>query len=130
MPDRHLVLVANGSASGLGHSRAVLDGVRHALRASGAGIETHLTESVEQLSAEWPDFQDRRVVLLGGDGTLHSLGGEYAGNELREVSPDLGRVLEVHARHHHQAEPPIRDKPQRIISSHRRRSETEEPCTA
>jgi diacylglycerol kinase family enzyme len=70
--DRHLVLVANGSASGLGRSRVVLDGARHALRASGAGIETHLTESVEELSAEWPEFRDRRVVLLGGDGTLHA----------------------------------------------------------
>ena len=69
---RHLVLVANGSASGLGHSRAVLDAARGALRASGATIEAHLTESVEELSAEWPEFQDRRVVLLGGDGTLHA----------------------------------------------------------
>ena len=70
--DRHLVLVANGSASGLGHSRATLDAARSALRASGVAIETHLTESVAELSAEWPAFQDRRVVLLGGDGTLHA----------------------------------------------------------
>jgi diacylglycerol kinase (ATP) len=70
--DRHLVLVANGSASGLGHSRRVLDAARSALRASGVAIETHLTASVDELSAEWPAFQDRRVVLLGGDGTLHA----------------------------------------------------------
>ncbi len=70
--DRHLVLVANGSASGLGHSRERLDAAHSALRSAGVAIETHLTESVDELSAEWPAFQDRRVVLLGGDGTLHA----------------------------------------------------------
>jgi diacylglycerol kinase family enzyme len=46
---------------------------RQALRASGAAtIETHFTESIAELSAAWQAFQDRRVVLLGGDGTLHA----------------------------------------------------------
>jgi diacylglycerol kinase (ATP) len=71
--DRHLVLVANGSASGVGRSRTALDAARQALRASGAtAIETHLSESIAELSAAWQAFQDRRVVLLGGDGTLHA----------------------------------------------------------
>jgi diacylglycerol kinase (ATP) len=72
LSDRHLVLVANGSASGVGHSRTALDAARWALRTSGASIETHLTESVAELNEESPAFQDRRVVLLGGDGTLHA----------------------------------------------------------
>jgi diacylglycerol kinase (ATP) len=34
-------------------------------------VETHVTESVAELNGLWPDLQDRRVVLLGGDGTVH-----------------------------------------------------------
>jgi diacylglycerol kinase family enzyme len=71
--DRHLVLVANGSASRVGRSRTALEAARQALSASGAAtIETHLTESIAELSAAWHAFHDRRVVLLGGDGTLHA----------------------------------------------------------
>jgi diacylglycerol kinase (ATP) len=66
------VLVANGSASGFGRSDGMLDAARSALRARGARVEAHVTESIAELSATWPDFQDRRVVLLGGDGTLHA----------------------------------------------------------
>jgi diacylglycerol kinase (ATP) len=69
---RHLVLVANGSASGLGGSRGVLEAARRALRLGDAGVETYVTHSVDELAAAWPDFEDRRVVLLGGDGTLHA----------------------------------------------------------
>ncbi len=70
--DRHLVLIANGSASGLGRSHVALDDARRALGLRGARVETHLTESVGELAATWPDFHDRRVVLLGGDGTVHA----------------------------------------------------------
>jgi diacylglycerol kinase (ATP) len=65
----HAVLVANGSASGLDGSRGVLDAARRAL---GAGVDTYLTESVAELAATWPELEDRRVVLLGGDGTVHA----------------------------------------------------------
>jgi diacylglycerol kinase (ATP) len=67
-----LVLVANGSASGLGGSRKTLDDARRALGRRGVRVETHLTESVGELAETWPSFEDRRVVLLGGDGTLHA----------------------------------------------------------
>jgi diacylglycerol kinase (ATP) len=69
---RDLVLVANGTASGLGGSRQAVDDARSALAASGARVETHLTETVAELAASWADYQDRRVVLLGGDGTVHA----------------------------------------------------------
>jgi diacylglycerol kinase (ATP) len=69
---RHLVLVANGSASGLGRSREALGAARNALALEGVRVEAHLTESVTELADVWPAFQDRRVVLLGGDGTLHT----------------------------------------------------------
>jgi diacylglycerol kinase (ATP) len=69
---RDLVLVANGSASGLGRSRAVLEDARRALALRGSRVDPILTESVAELSAAWPSFEDRRIVLLGGDGTLHA----------------------------------------------------------
>ena len=69
---RDLVLVANGSASGVGRSRARLDQALRLLRARGARVEAYVTESVADLAETWPAFEDRRVVLLGGDGTLHA----------------------------------------------------------
>jgi diacylglycerol kinase (ATP) len=70
---RPVALVANGSASGLGRSRDALDAVRRVLRSRGARVEAHLTESVAELAATWPELLDRRVVLLGGDGTVHAV---------------------------------------------------------
>jgi diacylglycerol kinase (ATP) len=66
-----LVLVANGSASGV-RGRELLEGAERLLRGRGAGVETHLTTSPEELGEQWREFQDRRVVLLGGDGTVHA----------------------------------------------------------
>ena len=67
----HLVLVANGAASGVGHEHGVFEDARTTLRQRGMDVETHVTESVAELTEVWPGLQDRRVVLLGGDGTLH-----------------------------------------------------------
>jgi diacylglycerol kinase (ATP) len=69
---RHVVLVANGTASGVGRSRELLAGAERLLRLRGASVETHLTTSLAELAADWPDFHERRVVLLGGDGTIHA----------------------------------------------------------
>jgi diacylglycerol kinase (ATP) len=67
-----LVLVANGSASGVGRSSEALSAARSALRARGARVEAHRTESLAELADAWPDFSERRVALLGGDGTVHA----------------------------------------------------------
>jgi diacylglycerol kinase (ATP) len=69
---RDLVLVANGSASGLGRSHTALQAARRALALHGVRVETFRTESVAELASVWPDFGERRVVLLGGDGTVHA----------------------------------------------------------
>jgi diacylglycerol kinase (ATP) len=70
---RPVALVANGSASGLGRPRDALDDARRVLRSRGARVESHLTGSVAELAATWPELLDRRVVLLGGDGTVHAV---------------------------------------------------------
>jgi diacylglycerol kinase family enzyme len=68
---RSLLLVVNGNASGSDRSRlAFVAGA--ALRQAGARPEVHVTSCSEELRAIWPDDPDRRVVLVGGDGTLHA----------------------------------------------------------
>jgi diacylglycerol kinase (ATP) len=69
--ERDVVLIANGSASGLAKLQK-LDEARRLLKLRGARVEEHVTESVAELAEWWPAFADRRVVLLGGDGTLHA----------------------------------------------------------
>jgi diacylglycerol kinase (ATP) len=71
-PERHIVLVANANASGVGRSRAALVEACRSLGLWGVRVETRLTESPDELAATWSSFYDRRVVLLGGDGTLHT----------------------------------------------------------
>jgi len=67
----HLLLVANGNASGLGrHPELVQDSTR-LLRSAGARVETRVTETLDDLDDALA-AAERRVVLLGGDGSLHA----------------------------------------------------------
>jgi diacylglycerol kinase family enzyme len=68
---RHVVLVANGRASGIGRARERLGDAERLLRGRGVRVETHVTASQEELAASVA-FDERRVVLLGGDGTVHA----------------------------------------------------------
>jgi diacylglycerol kinase (ATP) len=69
--DRDLVLVANGNASGVA-GRAMLDEALETLRGQGARVEPRLTADLGDLEAAIGDA-DGRVVLLGGDGTVHAV---------------------------------------------------------
>jgi diacylglycerol kinase (ATP) len=67
-----LLLVANANASGLGGRTEPVDRAASLLRGFGARVETSWTWSpaeVDELVSE----EERRVVLLGGDGTLHAV---------------------------------------------------------
>jgi diacylglycerol kinase family enzyme len=67
----HLLLVANGNASGLGrHPELVQDSAR-LLRSAGARVESLVTSSLDELAFVLANAE-RRVVLLGGDGSLHA----------------------------------------------------------
>jgi diacylglycerol kinase (ATP) len=70
-PAAPLTLVANARASGLADTNLVDQAVT-ALRARGAGVETRLTETLEELEATVASA-DGRVVLLGGDGSVHAV---------------------------------------------------------
>ncbi len=68
------LLVANANASGLGGRRELVDQVGHALRLSGARVETRITASIDELVSLVDDEDgSRRLALLGGDGTLHAV---------------------------------------------------------
>ena len=66
-----LLLVGNGNASGVRRSDR-FDAARALLRSLGADVVAVLAESVEEFAASWAAADGRRVVLLGGDGTVHT----------------------------------------------------------
>jgi diacylglycerol kinase (ATP) len=67
-----LFLIANGNASGLGGKRDTVDRAASLLRALGARVETRWTASPAELD-ELVSEEERRIVLVGGDGTLHAV---------------------------------------------------------
>jgi diacylglycerol kinase family enzyme len=69
---RDVVLLANANASGLARQPHALELARSAMRERGARVEIQRTASLQELEATWPELAGRRVVLVGGDGTLHA----------------------------------------------------------
>ena len=67
----HLLLVANGNASGLSRRPTLVQDSARLLRSAGARVETRVTTSLAELDAALASAE-RRVVLLGGDGSLHA----------------------------------------------------------
>jgi diacylglycerol kinase (ATP) len=64
-------MVANANASGIVRHPEVVDGARRLLRSTGARVDVHLTSTIDELG-ELLSEAGRRVVLLGGDGSLHA----------------------------------------------------------
>jgi diacylglycerol kinase (ATP) len=67
-----LLLVANAKASGVSSGNGRADEAARALRSRGAKVESRLTAGVDELRETICGAQ-RRVVLLGGDGTVHAV---------------------------------------------------------
>ena len=66
-------LVVNGLASGNGSADEVVARATGALRDAGARVRALVTADEEELAAAVRGADDRRVVLVGGDGTVHAL---------------------------------------------------------
>jgi diacylglycerol kinase (ATP) len=66
-----VILVANANASGIVRRPEIVDGARRLLRTMGSRVEVRLTSSLDELADLLP-HAGRRVVLLGGDGSLHA----------------------------------------------------------
>ena len=67
-----LLLVANANASGLAGRRGVVEGALQLLEQSGGRVEARVTSSIEELAA-LVSTERRRLVLLGGDGSVHAV---------------------------------------------------------
>lgn len=83
LPSRspHLLLVANGNASGLNRRPHLVQDSAQLLRIAGARVETRVTTSLEEL--DWLlASAERRVVLLGGDGSVHAAANSRVHGEL------------------------------------------------
>ena len=78
----HLLLVANGNASGLSRQPSLVKDSALLLRHAGARVETRVTSSLEELDYALATAE-RRVVLLGGDGSLHAAANAAANSGVR-----------------------------------------------
>jgi diacylglycerol kinase family enzyme len=67
-----LILVVNANASGVRRQPELASRLAFVLRAEGAGVQIRVTESAAELATVAAD-PERRLVLLGGDGTVHGL---------------------------------------------------------
>ena len=70
-PAEDIVLVVNANASGVRKHPDVVSRAAFALRSHGANVDLRVTNSPAQL-AEIAADPGRRLVLLGGDGTVHA----------------------------------------------------------
>jgi diacylglycerol kinase (ATP) len=66
-----LMLVVNANASGVRRHPELVSRAAFALRAEGVRVELRVTESASELASVAAD-PERRLVLLGGDGTVHA----------------------------------------------------------
>jgi diacylglycerol kinase (ATP) len=76
-------LVVNANASGAGGAVEVVARATQALRAAGARVRARLTADEHELADVVRDADGRRLVLVGGDGTVHAL----ANLDLPELPP-------------------------------------------
>jgi diacylglycerol kinase family enzyme len=70
---REVQLVVNSHASGNGGANVVVGRATSVLRAAGARVHAVVTTDEQELAAAVRDADGRRLVLVGGDGTVHAL---------------------------------------------------------
>jgi diacylglycerol kinase (ATP) len=68
-PAHAVTVVVNANASG---TSAVATDVADALRSAGADVDLRRTASLEEFATLWAHDDGRRLVLVGGDGTVHA----------------------------------------------------------
>jgi diacylglycerol kinase (ATP) len=66
-----IVMVANANATQIVRHPELIDGARRLLSGTGARVDVHVTSTLDELGAVLSE-RDRRVVLLGGDGSVHA----------------------------------------------------------
>jgi diacylglycerol kinase (ATP) len=66
-----IVMVANANATQIVRNPELVDGARRLLRGTGVRVDLHVTSTLDELGALLSEA-DRRIVLLGGDGSVHA----------------------------------------------------------
>jgi diacylglycerol kinase (ATP) len=79
-----LAAIVNGNASSAGDPNELLSAVLAPLAELSPGVRGYLTRSEDELRQALEQSAERRVVLVGGDGTLHAA--VNAGVDLHEVA--------------------------------------------
>lgn len=72
-PPRPLLLIVNANASGLGDPAEAAAQAARLLAAAGGSVETRVTSSVAEVEEALAHADQRRLVLVGGDGTVHAV---------------------------------------------------------
>jgi diacylglycerol kinase (ATP) len=70
---REVELVVNANASGTGDPARIVARATQVLRAAGAHVHARVTADEDQLTAAVREAAARRLVVVGGDGTVHAL---------------------------------------------------------
>jgi diacylglycerol kinase (ATP) len=73
LPPRHVDAIVNGNASGLGDPRRALAKIVALLEDAGARARGTITRTPDELAAAIARAGGRRVLLAGGDGSLHAV---------------------------------------------------------
>src|SRR5688500_16046652 len=73
VPPRHVEAIVNAHASGMGDPRKALTKIVALLEDAGARARGTITSSPEELAAALARAEGRRVLLAGGDGSLHAV---------------------------------------------------------
>ena len=120
---REVELVVNGRASGTAKAE-VLERATAALRAAGATVRAHVTADEAELERVVRRAAGRRIVLAGGDGTVHAL----ANLDLPELPPaallpagranNIARALGIPVDWDAAAELAVRGRPTAIDALH------------
>jgi diacylglycerol kinase (ATP) len=73
VPPRYVDAIVNAHASGLGDARRALTKIVALLEDAGARARGTITSTPEELAAALARAEGRRVLLAGGDGSLHAV---------------------------------------------------------
>ena len=69
---RDAIVVVNARSSAAGDATGLRDRVVNAMREAGAATDGFITRSERELLSLLSEAGDTRVVLVGGDGTVHA----------------------------------------------------------
>ena len=73
LPVRHVDAIVNANASGLGDPRKALTKIVALLEEAGARARGAITSTPDELAAALARAEGRRVLMAGGDGSLHAV---------------------------------------------------------